>query len=236
MNIIDVTLSKLALASCMFDALMPYNKSYQRFNKRVSTHPDLLNESHRKALIEWLNDWGCRHLSKNQHETTSTHILTWFNNNQPQLASISNPVWDLSEKELQIASHIYGALKDELAGERVRQGVKQVQHIGPTAASKILFALKPDTLMPWDDTMRLEFQCSGDAESYRKYLNEMKALSQHIEKLCEEKGFSLKDLPEKINRPNATIIAILNDYVWVTATREVDLPSKEVFAVWASWD
>ena len=99
MNIIDVTLSKLALASYMFDALMPYNKSYQRFNKRVSTHPDLLNESHRKALIEWLNDWGCRHLSKNQHETTSTHILTWFNNNQPQLASISNPVWDLSEKE-----------------------------------------------------------------------------------------------------------------------------------------
>jgi len=78
MNYENVTLCKLALASTMYNSPTPFNESLALLNKAMGGSIDLNNPEHRISLVEWLNDWGCRHLSKEYHEVASSSISSWY--------------------------------------------------------------------------------------------------------------------------------------------------------------
>ena len=233
MNYKDVTLCKLALASNLYDSLTPFNRSLARLNEDTGDSIDLNNPKHRFYLLKWLNDWGCRHLSEDQHDVASNSILNWYQVDGASLFTKGKPLWDLGYNELEVAAHAYGSLKDKTGAQRVRGGRKQEVHIGATAASKILFAIRPQALMPWDEAMRISYKCDGSPESYSGFLKKIRKLICHIVVLCKNKGFQIDDLPQKLGRSNSTVLALVNEYIWVTETRKVELPSSCTLAQWA---
>ena len=234
MNYKDVTLCKLALASTLYDSLTPFNRSLARLDNATGSSIDLTNPAHCIYLLKWLNDWGCRHLSEDQHNVASNSILKWYQADGASLFTKEKSLWALEDGGLEIAAHVYGSLKDKTGARRVRGGSKREVHIGPTAASKVLFAIRPKALMPWDEAMRVAFKCDGSPESYFEYLIEIRDLTLYIGDLCRNKGFQIDDLPHKLGRPNSTVLALVNEYIWVTETRKVELPSSETLTQWAS--
>ena len=233
MNITHVTLGKLAVACLLFDSLTPYNNSLEKFRSATGYRIDLTIQEHRSTLLKWLNDWGCRHLSEKQHNVASNSILNWYQVDGASLFTNKKPLWDLGDDDLEIAARVYGSLKDKTGARSIRGGRKLEVHIGPTAASKILFAIRPKALMPWDEAMRISFECDGSRESYFKYLIEIRNLTLHIGDLCRNKGFQIDDFPKKLGRSNSTVLALVNEYIWVTETRKVELPSSHTLARWA---
>lgn len=234
MNLEDITLSKLAVAGMLFNSLTPYNNSLTIFRSATGDSLDLANSEHRNALMKWLNAWGCRNLSKDQHQIASESILDWYQTYHGSLFSNRKPLWKLGDQELDIVAHAYGSLKDRIAARRFRHGKNSDVHIGATAASKILFAIMPKAIMPWDDAMRKSFNCDGSPLSYAKYLNMIKDITLRINTLCSDKGFHIDDLPKRIGRPDSTILELINAFIWVTETRKVQLPSSETLTQWAS--
>jgi hypothetical protein len=234
MNIEDVTLGKLVVADLLFDSLTTYSKSLANFRSATCDKVDLTIQKHRMALLKWLNDWGCRNLSKDQHKTASRSILNWYQMNYADLLDDQKTLWKLEEHEIGNIAHAYGSLKDELGAKRTRYGNESEVHIGPTAASKILFAIMPKAIMPWDDAMRKSFGCDGSPQSYAKYLNAIKHLTLYIESLCRSKGFQIEDLPKELGRPKSTVIELVNEYIWITEAKEINLPSSEHLLRWAS--
>ena len=233
MNYENVTLCKLALASTMYDSLTPFNYSLALLNSATGGSIDLINPKHRLALIKWLNDWGCRHLSEEQHKVASRSILNWYQVDGASLFTNEKPLWDLGDHELEVASNAYGSLKNSTGAWRIRGGRKLEVHIGATAVSKILFAIRSKTLMPWDEAMRISFKCNGSPKSYSIYLKTIRNLASHIGVLCRNKGFQIDDLPKELGRPNSTLLALVNEYIWVTETRKVELLSSSTLARWA---
>lgn len=234
MDIEDVTLGKIAIAGLLFDSLTSYNASLARFREDTEHRLGLVSDAHRNSLLDWLNDWGCRHLSKDNHQVASESISDWYQRNCNTLFGAKIPLWRLKDKEIQTAASAYGSLKDRTGARHSRRGNKLRVHIGPTAASKILFALRPKALMPWDDAMRKNFDCDGSRESYVKYLTIMRTITLHIADLCRSKGFQIDNLPEKVGRAGSTVVELLNEYIWITETRKIHLPSSEILAHWAS--
>ena len=234
MNIKDVTLGKIAVASLLFNSLTPYNTSLVNFRSATGDRMDLAIQEHRDALMNWLNDWGCRHLSKDQHQVASQSILVWYQTNCATLFSDKMPLWQLGDQEIETAANVYGSLKDKIGARHYRYGNKLEVHIGPTAASKILFAIRPKALMPWDEAMRIAFMCDGSPESYVRYQKIIRKLAFHIVGLCKKRGFQIDDLPQRLGRSNSTVLALVNEYIWVTVTRKVELPSSETLTQWAS--
>ena len=234
MDIRDVTLGKVAIASLLFDSLTPYNASLATFRSDTGDSLDLATQEHRRVLLKWLNDWGCRHLSKDQHQVASESTLDWYETNCAPLFSDKTPLWELEDHEIDIAANAYGSLKNMIGARHYRHGHKLEAHIGPTAASKVLFALRPKALMPWDDAMRKHFDCDGSPESYVRYQKIIRKLALHIRFLCEERGFQIDDLPQRLGRPNSTVLELVNEYIWVTVTRKIRLPSSETLTQWAS--
>ena len=102
MNYENVTLCKLALASTMYDSLTPFNYSLGLLNSATGGSIDLTNPAHRISLMKWLNDWGCRHLSKDQHEIASYSILNWYQANGATLFPNRKQLWDLEDQELEL--------------------------------------------------------------------------------------------------------------------------------------
>jgi hypothetical protein len=107
--------------------------------------------------------------------------------------------------------------------------------IGPTAASKVLFALKPEALLPWDDAMRKHFRCDGSAESYARFLGIVRALAIGIGAQCEINGFPIDRLPKELKRPGATVVSLLNEYLWVSISAKAKLPPQETLTRWVRW-
>lgn len=233
MNYENVTLSKLALAGVMYDSLTPFNRSLSLLNSDTGVRIDLTNPAHCLSLMKWLNDWGCRHLSENYHELASFSILNWYQKDGASLFPDKKPIWDLADNELEIAANAYGSLQEKTGAWRVHGGRKTEVHIGATAASKILFAIRPKALMPWDEAMRISFSCDGSPESYSRYLKTIRNLTNHIKSLCMSKSFEIDDLPNKLGRPDSTVLALVNEYIWVTETRKCKLPSSDTLARWA---
>jgi len=232
MNYKDVTLSKLALASFMYDSLTPFNKSLKLLDDGTANSIDLDDDEHRSLLLEWLNDWGCRNLAQGQHGVASKSIGEWYGAEGSTLFPDTKSIWELEEPELKVAAEAYGALQEKLGARRVRGSSQQEVRVGPTAASKILFAIRRKSLMPWDEAMRLHFKCDGSAKSYRAYLTYIKGLALHIESLCQNKGFSIEALPRRLGRPDSAVLALINEYIWVTVTRQVALPSSATLVRW----
>ena len=234
MNIKDVTLGKLAVASLMFNSLTPYNNSLVNFRFATGDRIDLTIQEHRDAMMKWLNDWGCRHLAEDQHQVASQSILDWYQTDCAILFNDKTPLWQLEDQEIETSANVYGSLKDRIGARRSRYGIESDVHIGATAASKILFAIRPKAMMPWDEAMRKSFGCDGSPQSYARYLNTIRRLTLQIDTLCRSKGFQINEISEKIGRPDSTVLELINEYIWVTVTREVKLPSSGTLLRWAS--
>jgi len=185
--------------------------------------------------MKWLNDWGCRHLAEDQHEIASCSISNWYQANGATLFPNEKQLWNLEDQELEVAATAYGSLKDKTGAWRIRGDRKLEVHIGATAASKILFAIRPKALMPWDEAMRTSFKCDGSPTSYFRYLKKIRHITFQIGVLCRNNGFEIGDLPEELGRPNSTVLALVNEYIWVTETRKCELPSSHTLARWAEW-
>jgi len=234
-NFQSMKLCDLALACSMYDSLTPFNTSLNRLKASTAGIVDLSNPAHRASLLNWLNDWGCRHLSKESHPIASSAILDWYNQEGAKLLSLGKALWELDDLEITMVADAYDALKDR-TGARPTRGVQELQiGIGPTAASKILFAVRPEALMPWDVAMRFEFGCDGSKESYFKFLVEIRKLANRIGDLCKANGFDISELPHKIDRDGSTVLELINEYIWVTVTRKCKLPSVQNLALWAQW-
>ncbi|MFO7997197.1 MAG: hypothetical protein R6U93_08720 [Dehalococcoidia bacterium] len=82
--------------------------------------------------------------------------------------------------------------------------------------------------------MRKDFGCDGSPESYFNYLSEIRDLTLHVADLCKNKGFQIDDLPRKLGRSESTVLELVNEYIWVTVTRKVKLPSSKTLTDWAA--
>jgi len=237
MNVDHVTLSKLAIAGLLFRSLTPYNTSLSRLRDATGNRVDLSIKEHRNAVVRWLNDWGCRHLSENYHKTAADSILAWHEAAGSRILEEEKPLWQADHGELSAVSGAYASLRDKLGAWLVRDGATLRVRIGPTAASKILFAIRPRALLPWDDAMRTALKQERSLRTYLDYLLSMRDLTLHVDGLCRNHGFGIEDLPQRLERPESTVIELINEYIWVTVPRKdrrrIALPSSETLAKWA---
>ena len=57
---------------------------------------------------------------------------------------------------------------------------------------------------------------------------------EDIGDLCRNMGFQIDDFPQRLGRSNSTVLALVNEYIWVTVTRKVELPSSKTLMQWAA--
>ncbi len=230
-----MNLYELAFISYVFNNLTDFNVSFNRFLDITKNSPDLTIIEHRKALLKWLNQWGCRQFSLDYHNTVSEHLKEWYQKYINYLPIESKNIWELEEKDYDLIITAYNALIKIVASKKLRDGKYIKITVGPTGTSKIFFGLRPKSLIPLDIPMRIKFKYGDNALSYIKYLKKVKDISSDLDSQCKLNGFSIVDLPENINRHGTTIPELIDEYHWVTITNKVKPPDKDTLKKWLDW-
>ena len=224
-----MNINELAVACKLYNEKTNFDVSYIDFIKSINFSLDLTNPSHRQCLIKWLNRWACRQFAKKYHGSFSNLILQWYKEFSHLLTDKNKNILELNEDDYNNILLIYEKLKNIEASKRVVYSKVSSVKVGPTGAPKILFALRPKSLILWDGPMRNYFNEGDSGFAYINYIKNASKLIWELEKECNKNGFDIADLPAKINRPFSTLPKLIDEYNWVILTRKWTPEKQEFF-------
>ncbi len=196
-----------------------YDLSYSHFLAACSHQVDLNKSFHRRALLAWLNAWDCRQFAKTYHELASSEIHAWFEEFSNTLPPVNKTLLEFSDNEFEMTNTIFENLRHRKASIQHKKDVDVLKTVGLTGAAKILFAIRPNSFMPWDKSIR-----DNLALTYAEYLRKAKQYLLDLEVSLEKSGYKLSDLPKLVKRPGSSLPKLIDEYHWVIITRGVDLP------------
>jgi hypothetical protein len=187
---------------------------------RLETGPTFEISRHQgRALMTWLNKWGCRQFAKAQHDYALSEFREWAESNQSLLPNVEAPLMSLSDAALVSVACAYDKLRSRLASQKRRADSLIPVRFGPTGAAKILYALRPNCCPPWDKPIRERFQWDGDEASYIAFLQKVKADCLDLIKDADRSGIEAKDIPQKVGRPLSSPPKLVDEYYWITITK-----------------
>lgn len=228
-------LSKLGFACFCYGNLTKNDESYLHLLQTTNNSINLGNINHRYALIKWLNKWGCRQFSVNYHELAQNELLAWYNQYSDQIFSQERNIWELREEDFPIIKNLFGSLSNRIASIQHRNNMEVSKRFGPIGAAKILFVIRPKCFISWDNPIIDAFNFGRTPDSYICYVQEVINIMHSLKTSCEENGFNLADLPEKLNRVNSSVPKLVDEYFWMTITKNWSLPETHTFNNWVSW-
>lgn len=210
--------------------------SYAAFLNQVNQCVNINRVTHRQELLNWLRSWGMRNLTCKADEQLSQQLHNWYSQQHRNLPQPNTTIWDLSDTSLKRIQIAY----EELTGRQVNCNKRRVS-FGQVGAAKILFALRPHALPLWDGAIRDSLVANklivGDTHgkmyfSFMCYIRDV--VIPDLKNQCKKAGFALADLPRWLNRDESiTVLKLIDEYFWVTFTRNISPPSAEMLRHWA---
>lgn len=230
-----MNLSDLAFACYVYGSLGDFDQSYAAFLDATGHSPDLTIAAHRDAVIEWLRSWGCRQFAIEYHDTASRELLAWHEQFGPELLGCEVKLWEVSHADFEVLAKVFNALSRLPASYREARGDRRPVSVGPTGAAKVLFAVRPKAVAPWDDPIRRSLGYDSSARSYVAYLRRIRSTLEDLSAECERNGLRLEDLPAALGRPQSTLPKLIDEYYWVTITKGCAPPGPELLVTWSQW-
>jgi hypothetical protein len=141
---------------------------------------DLSRREDRKTVHRFLNRWGCRlKLPKDSQPSYTENALDdWWAKHQSELESLTNVGLErLHANQISTAAACFHDLAERAASDRRR--------IGPTAASKVLLALGPQTFPAWDSTIARSLYGGVTTTHFENHLTQCSSWAKSLLKESE---------------------------------------------------
>ncbi|MFG2621626.1 MmcQ/YjbR family DNA-binding protein [Streptomyces sp. NPDC048507] len=193
---------RLREAAGVFAAFPGVDRGWLALLAATAPGPDLSRPAHRDALHRWLNAWGCRirYPRDGEPDPLGSGLGAWWERHELPAA----PLAALTERECALLAAAYGDLAALPLGRRT---------LGPTAAAKALFALRPRTVMPWDAAIATRLHGGRDAAAFERHLRTGRAWARAA---LDGSGLDEEALTAWLGRPGLPLAKVLDEYVYVT--------------------
>jgi hypothetical protein len=205
----DPTPERLAHSIAVFNGYANVDRSWHEFVDRTAPGVDLGRPDHRRLMRRWLNSWGCR--------------IRYPRDGEPDLFDEGTAAWWAgfgaalpggllrlaTDDDLTALGDAYAALAATPAGP--------TRTLGPTAAAKALYALRPETVMPWDAAIAVALHGARDGAAFTRHLSLGR---DWAEALAAQTGIDDAALPAFLGRPGVSLAKILDEYTYVLITRQ----------------
>lgn len=225
-------LAELAYACHIYGVTTDFDRSYLTFLEATGREADLSRAGHRHALLVWLNSWGCRQFRPSQYDDASRELEEWYTEFVNLLPPRDLPLWHLGMQHVHHLGVAYEALRVRRASSRVRDGQEYGVSVGPTGASKALFALRPEAALPWDIPARQAMGYDGTGKAYTEYLVRTADTAKDLARQCAHFGLRLEELPTALGRPHSTPLRLIDEYQWVVLSRQYTRPEAARLDEW----
>ena len=170
--------------------------------------------AHRQALHRWLNAWGCRirYPKPGEPDRFDTAMTIWWDRRGIALGKVRAPLARLSHADIQILSDAYEDLSRSAVAADTRGHDRTM---GPTAAAKCLYALRPRSVMPWDLLIAQRLHGGRDRAAFAQHLTFGRRWANQ---LLQDSGLGEEQLVAELHRPGASLARVLDEYCYLRYT------------------
>ncbi len=201
------TVGRLAHSVGVFNGYANVDRTWHDFVAQTAPGADLDRPEHRRILHRWLNSWGCRirYPRDGEPDVFDAGVAAWWGAHGATLPA--GPLRLAGDDALTALGAAYAALAATHVGP--------TRTLGPTAAAKALYALRPDTVMPWDAAIAATLHGARDGAAFTRHL----ALGRSwAADLVTATGVDDADLPAHLGRPGVSLAKLLDEYTYVFIT------------------
>ena len=184
---------------------------------------DLAVAGQRDELRRWLNTWGCRlrYPQPGEPDVFSDSLAQWWASGGSGLPD--NPVAELSDADVGTLADSYADLAARPAAVLTRRGAPAGHRvIAPTAASKIMFALRPETVPPWDAAIARATAGGTSRDHFASHLEAARAWVGAVQDEARRHGIA--DVPAYAGRPRSSLARVWDEWLYLTVTRGCRIP------------
>jgi len=208
-----------------------FDDSLREFVVKTGGTLNLESDESGAALMKWLNEWGCRQFAKECHQDALNQIRAWASRSAEDLPFETKSILQLTDAEIQRIAAAYDELKELQASQRrTARGTVSVR-VGATGAAKILYAMRPHALPPWDDAIRGRLKCDGSAHSYNRFIQIVTGEIQELLGDAAVHGVSPEQLPAILGRGASTLPKIPTPYARLGARKTSETVKLSRFGV-----
>jgi hypothetical protein len=193
-----------------------YDASLVALRAQTGAELDLGEADHRRALLTWLRQWGCRHLNLASEASSAAALDVWAHRWVPRLPDTNRMLTELSIDDVATVAVSFARLSEALAGVRRLAKREAAVTFGPTAAAKTMYALRPNACAPWDDPIRHGLGIGRNDAAYRTYLQ---LVARALTRTASQAGVAIADLPRHVGRPESSPPKLIDEYLWMRITR-----------------
>ncbi|MGW7460464.1 MmcQ/YjbR family DNA-binding protein [Streptomyces sp. NPDC054797] len=199
------SLAELRASADVFNAFPGVDRSWRALREETGSRLDLSDAGHRTALHRWLNSWGCRirYPREGEPDVFGAGLAAWAARHPLPDA----PLAALTPREISRFAKAYEALATLPVGRR---------GLGPTAASKTLYALRPASVMPWDAAIAERLYGVRDGAAFARHLQIGRTWARAA--LAEAGGPPEAALCADLGRPGVSLAKILDEHLYLTIT------------------
>ncbi|CCH31353.1 hypothetical protein ABZ816_03650 [Actinosynnema sp. NPDC047251] len=204
-------LSTLRAAVVAFGGGTEPEKSWTVLLAATAPAIDLALPAHREAAHRWLNAWGCRirYPKAGEPPVFDTALAAWWERWHAALPTARTRLGGLADEQIAELGACFADL--------VATPAAATRSLGPTAAAKLLFALRPNSLMPWDDLIAQKLHGARDGTADVAHLTLGRTWAVE---LLAEAGTDEPDLVAQLGRPGRSLAKVLDEYCYLVHTRE----------------
>jgi len=212
-----LSLPTLRQAVDLFAGASTPDLSWAKLQTATAPAVDPGRPDHRRALLVWLNSWGCRirYPRAGEADHFDAGVARWWDEWRGALPAAGSSIAELDEATLPELGECYAAL----AAVPV-SGAPRTRTLGATAATKLLHALRPRALMPWDVAIAEGLHGRRDAAAYAAH---QRLGGTWARQLLEEAGVDESALGQLLGRPGRPLAKMLDDYCYLVFTRRTPL-------------
>jgi len=145
-------------------------------------------EDCKKLLTSLFDEWGCLQFVPGYRDQAAEELKDWFQQFGSTLPATD--ILSMTTADLDNVEKAYNWLVGRLASKRKINDKEVDVEFGPVGTAKILFALRPDTLMLWDKDIIAELKLDGTSGSYRQMLLKAKGWLIDLKSECEKNGLN----------------------------------------------
>lgn len=176
---------------------------------------DLAVPEARRALLRWLNSWGCRlrYAQPGETDLFDTGVRDWSARWAEALVEPRATMAELTDEQVLVVGECYADLSGLPVGVPGRP-----RSLGPTAASKLLHGLRPAAFMPWDEEIAGRLHGARDAAAFMAHQRLGRTWARQ---LLAETGLDEPALCAALGRPGRPLAKLLDDYCYIRFTRGV---------------
>ncbi|WP_438490112.1 hypothetical protein [Streptomyces sp. S186] len=208
----------LTAAVTRFAQFTRVDEIWDEYLAATGGQPDPARPAHRTALLRWLNLAGCRirYPKPGEPDLFDTGLAAWWETWGAALPR--RPLAQLTDDDLDTLGPCFAELAATQAALSPATG--RARTLGPTAAAKALHALRPQSLMPWDEAIAAHLHGARDHTAYVAHQRLGRTWATRI---LQEAGLgpdldgALK-LAAGLGRPARPLPKMLDDYCYLALT------------------